>query len=97
MRGKKIMAGIGGALVGGFVLMWPVGYVGMLIDARTDPDEMFAGLMGAIYGGAVGIVLGAVIGVWIALRIMKRRDNARSFPDAYNQDQALDHARRRHA
>ncbi len=88
MRGKKIMAGIGGALVGGFVLMWPVGYIVMLIDARRDPHDLFAGLMGAIYGGAVGIVVGAGLGVWIALRILKRRSGARSFPDGDFQEEA---------
>jgi hypothetical protein len=92
MRGKKIMAGIGGALVGGFVLMWPVGYIGMLIDARTDPHDMFAGLMGAIYGGAIGIAVGAGVGVWIALRIMKRRDGARSFSDGHYENQEIDPA-----
>jgi hypothetical protein len=95
MRGKRIMAGIGGALVGGFVLMWPVGYIGMLIDARSDPDDMFAGLMGAIYGGAAGIVLGAGLGVWIALRIMKRRGSARSFSDGRYENQEIDHAHSR--
>jgi hypothetical protein len=95
MRGKRIMAGIGGALVGGFVLMWPVGYIGMLIDARINPDEMFGGVMGAFYGGVLGIVVGAAFGVWIALRIMDRRERARSFSDGHHQDQEIDPARSR--
>jgi hypothetical protein len=68
MKGSGYLATVLGAAIGGFILLWPAGYLGAILEMSSAPNDGFAGLMGAVYGATIGAALGAGLGAWIALR-----------------------------
>jgi hypothetical protein len=71
MKGSGYLATVLGAVIGGFALMWPFGYLGAIIEISGGGDTGFEGLIGAFFGALIGAVVGAALGAWIALRWRK--------------------------
>ena len=72
MKGKGYVASLLGALIGGTAFGAIVGWTAATIEMRANPDDGWAGLAGAVIGGAVGLVVGSGSGTWVALRVSRQ-------------------------